>query len=527
MSYTALYRKFRPQTFDEVKGQDQIVTILKNQIKGDRIGHAYIFTGTRGTGKTSVAKIFARAVNCEHPNDGSPCGECDTCKGIIDGTLMNVIEIDAASNTGVDNIRDIISDVQYPPASGKYKVYIIDEVHMLSAGAFNALLKTLEEPPAYVIFILATTDIQKVPLTILSRCQRYDFHRISEDTIVARLSDLLGREGIEYEEKALRFVAKKGEGSMRDSLSLLDECVSFYFGEKLTYEHALEALGASDTDTFLSLFDAIGRGDAGKCLDVTEGVVMRGLELSQFVNDFTWFLRNMLLLIATPDAGERIDLPEADVKLMKEAVEKSREEKVLYYINVMSDLSSKMRYSTGKRVLFEATLIRLCHPEKENDNGAIMQRLDVLEAKLESSTFVNNTNADDGSEEHFNAKAPVGKAGPKNIVDKAMPEDYQRIVDNFPEIVAGFGHIGPLFLNNVDCYYNNTKGELTIAFKSLQDHDTINYDTVKTAVQEKFDEFVGKHVKIALVMSKDLTQNDDEFIRAAGMINPNILEVES
>ena len=297
--------------------------------------------------------------------------------------------------------------------------------------------------------------------------------------------------------------------------------------EKLTYEHALEALGASDTDTFLSLFDAIGRGDAGKCLDVTEGVVMRGLELSQFVNDFTWFLRNMLLLIATPDAGERIDLPEADVKLMKEAVEKSREEKVLYYINVMSDLSSKMRYSTGKRVLFEATLIRLCHPEKENDNGAIMQRLDVLEAKLESGTFVNNTNADDGSEEHFNAKAPVGKAGPKNIVDKAMPEDYQRIVDNFPEIVAGFGHIGPLFLNNVDCYYNNTKGELTIAFKSLQDHDTINYDTVKTAVQEKFDEFVGKHVKIALVMSKDLTQNDDEFIRAAGMINPNILEVES
>ena len=211
MSYTALYRKFRPTSFDEVKGQDHIVQTLKNQINANRIGHAYLFCGTRGTGKTSVAKIFAKAVNCEHPVDGSPCNECDVCKGINSGSSMNVIEIDAASNNGVDNIRQIRDEIQYTPSSGKYTVYIIDEVHMLSIGAFNALLKTLEEPPSYVLFILATTEPHKIPITILSRCQRYDFKRISIDTIVNRLAELMEKENIEVEEKALQyfcFVAK-------------------------------------------------------------------------------------------------------------------------------------------------------------------------------------------------------------------------------------------------------------------------------------------------------------------------------
>ena len=200
MSYTALYRKFRPDTFEEVKGQDHIVTTLKNQIKADRVGHAYLFCGTRGTGKTSIAKLFAKAVNCENPVDGSPCGECASCKAIASGASMNVIEIDAASNNGVDNIREIRDEVQYSPTEGRYKVYIIDEVHMLSIGAFNALLKTLEEPPSYVIFILATTEAQKIPITILSRCQRYDFKRITVDTIAARLTDLADREGLQVGE---------------------------------------------------------------------------------------------------------------------------------------------------------------------------------------------------------------------------------------------------------------------------------------------------------------------------------------
>ena len=244
MSYMALYRKFRPNEFEDVKGQDAIVRTFKNQIEADRIGHAYLFCGTRGTGKTTVAKIFAKAVNCEHPVDGSPCGECAVCKAIAAGNSMNVIEIDAASNNGVDNIREIREEVAYRPTEGRYKVYIIDEVHMLSIGAFNALLKTLEEPPEYVIFILATTEAHKIPVTILSRCQRYDFKRISIETISARLQELINKEGWDVEEKAVRYIARMGDGSMRDALSLLDQCAAFYIGQKLTYDHVLEVLGA-------------------------------------------------------------------------------------------------------------------------------------------------------------------------------------------------------------------------------------------------------------------------------------------
>ena len=227
MSYTALYRKFRPAEFADVKGQDHIVTTLKNQICADRVGHAYLFCGTRGTGKTTIAKIFAKAVNCEHPADGSPCGECASCRAIAAGSSMNVIEIDAASNNGVDNIREIREEVAYSPAEGKYKVYIIDEVHMLTPGAYNALLKTLEEPPSYVIFILATTEAHKIPVTIASRCQRYDFRRITTETIAARLRELMEQEHVEAEERALTYVAKMGDGSMRDALSLLDQCIAF------------------------------------------------------------------------------------------------------------------------------------------------------------------------------------------------------------------------------------------------------------------------------------------------------------
>lgn len=244
MSYTALYRKFRPDDLSEVKGQEHIIKTLKNQLKMGRIGHAYLFTGTRGTGKTSVAKIMAKAVNCEHPTENGPCNECAMCRAIKAQSSVNVVELDAASNNSVDNIREIIDTVQYSPAEGKYRVYIIDEVHMLSTGAFNALLKTLEEPPSYVIFILATTEVNKIPVTILSRCQRYDFHRISADVIMEQLTDLTDKEGVEAEKKALRYIAKCADGSMRDGLSLLDQCISFYLGEKLTYDRVLGVIGA-------------------------------------------------------------------------------------------------------------------------------------------------------------------------------------------------------------------------------------------------------------------------------------------
>ena len=306
MSYTALYRKFRPKGFDEVKGQDQVVTVLKNQIKHDKIGHAYMFSGTRGTGKTSVAKIFAKAVNCENTVDGSPCGVCDTCKKIGEGRTLDVIEIDAATNNGVDNMREVIEEVKYSPTDTKYKVYIIDEVHMLSSGAFNALLKTLEEPPEYAIFILATTEPHKVLPTIKSRCQKYDFRRISVETISERLKELMDKEGNTYEEEALKFIARKGDGSMRDSLSLLDQCLSFSFDETLTYDKVLEVLGSVDTDLFNKLYIAIVRGDVPTCMDVAEEISMSGLDIGQFALDFTWYFRNLLLLRVSKSAAGRI-----------------------------------------------------------------------------------------------------------------------------------------------------------------------------------------------------------------------------
>ena len=308
MAYQALYRKWRPLEFEDVKGQEHIVTTLKNQIRADRIGHAYLFCGTRGTGKTTVAKIFAKAVNCEHPVDGSPCGECPTCKAIAEGRSMNVIEIDAASNNGVDNIREIRDEVQYSPTEGRYKVYIIDEVHMLSIGAFNALLKTLEEPPAYVIFILATTEAHKIPVTILSRCQRYDFHRISIETIAGRLSQLMEAEHINVEEKAIRYVAKAADGSMRDALSLLDQCIAFYLGQDLKYENVLEVLGAVDTAVFAEMLSYILKADTYACMQLLEQIIMQGRDLGQFVSDFVWYLRNLLLVKTTDDEAKAEDI---------------------------------------------------------------------------------------------------------------------------------------------------------------------------------------------------------------------------
>ena len=387
MSYTALYRKFRPQEFEDVKGQEHIVTTLKNQIKADRIGHAYLFCGTRGTGKTTIAKIFAKAVNCEHPVDGSPCGECPTCKAITAGTSMNVIEIDAASNNGVDNIREIREEVAYSPTEGKYKVYIIDEVHMLSIGAFNALLKTLEEPPSYVIFILATTEAHKIPITILSRCQRYDFKRITIDTIAARLSELMEAEHVEVEEKAIRYVAKAGDGSMRDALSLLDQCIAFYLGQKLTYDHVLEVLGAVDIEVFSQMLRKIMEKDIPGVIGLLEELIIQGREPGQFVVDFTWYLRNLLLVQSSDNMEDVLDISSDNLTLMKEEAQMIEASQLMRYIRVFSELSNQIRYATQKRVMIEIALIKLCKPEMEEDYASLAERIAQLEKKVEEGVL--------------------------------------------------------------------------------------------------------------------------------------------
>lgn len=383
MSYTALYRKWRPTSFEEVRGQDHIVKTLKNQINSGRIGHAYLFCGTRGTGKTSIAKIFARAVNCEHPVDGSPCGECSMCRQIAEGASLNVVEIDAASNNGVENIRDIREQVQYPPTDGRYRVYIIDEVHMLSIGAFNALLKTLEEPPSYVIFILATTEVHKIPITILSRCQRYDFKRISIDTIAGRLAELTQAEQIDVDDRALRYVARAADGSMRDALSLLDQCVAFHFGEKLTYDNVLEVLGAVDNRVFGKLFQAVLASDTKACIREIEEMIIQGRDLSQLVNDFVWYMRNLLIAKTTDEPGDMLDMSEENLAVLKEEAAGVDTETLMRYIRIFSELSGQLRYASQKRILVEIAFIKLTTPSMEQNLDSILQRITLLEQKMQ------------------------------------------------------------------------------------------------------------------------------------------------
>ncbi len=436
MSYTALYRKFRPHRFEDVKGQDHIVTTLRNQIKANRIGHAYLFCGTRGPGKTSVAKIFAKAVNCEQPVEGSPCGECAICKAISVGASMNVIEIDAASNNGVDNIREIVDEVTYSPAEGKYKVYIIDEVHMLSIGAFNALLKTLEEPPEYVIFILATTEVHKIPVTIMSRCQRYDFKRITVDTISALLKQLMVEEQIEAEEKAIHYIAKSADGALRDALSLLDQCIAFYFGQKLTYDNVLEVLGAVDTEVFSRLFRFCLDGEVIGAVELLEEIVMQGRELGQFVTDFTWYLRN-LLLMKTSDVSEGIeDVIDASTESMvrlKEEAQMADVNIIMRYIRIFSELSGQIKYATQKRILIEMALIKLCRPSMEVDTESLLDRIRQLEEKMESGIPMMPQQAGAYASSGGEPAPAIPKVKPE--LPKAIPEDVKKIVGNWSGIL--------------------------------------------------------------------------------------------
>jgi len=430
MSYTALYRKFRPTTFEDVKGQDHIVTTLRNQIKMGRIGHAFLFTGTRGTGKTTSAQILARAVNCEAPVNGNPCGECAMCRSIAAGTSMNVIEIDAASNNGVDNIREIVEEVRYSPTEGKYKVYIIDEVHMLSAGAFNALLKTLEEPPSYVIFILATTEVHKIPITILSRCQRYDFRRITVEEIAGRLKELTVAENLAVEDRALRYVATAADGSMRDAISLLDQCVAFYLGETLTYDRVLEVLGTVDVSVFGKLMNHIRTGNVTGCLHLLDEIVARGRELTQFTVDFTWYLRNLLLAKASEELMDTMEIPSDYREEFLQEVHANEADRLVRFIRIFSDLTNQIRYASQKRVLVEVALIKLCKPQMEQAPEALADRILRVEEALEHGVVQ--------VRQEGGPQTPAAKQEPEEEIPvnypKALPEDITEVARNWQQI---------------------------------------------------------------------------------------------
>lgn len=490
MSYTALYRKFRPDCFEDVKGQDHIVTTLRNQIKADRIGHAYLFTGTRGTGKTTIAKLFAKAVNCEHPVDGSPCGECRSCRTIASGASVNVIEIDAASNNGVDNIREIIGEVSYSPVEGKYKVYIIDEVHMLSIGAFNALLKTLEEPPSYVIFILATTEVHKIPITILSRCQRYDFKRINIDTIADRLRELMDKEEVAVQDKALRYIAKTADGSMRDALSLLDQCIAFHFGEELTYDKVLDVLGAVDTRVFSELLAYIREENVVGCISLLEEIVMQGRELSQFVTDITWYLRNLLLVKTSDgDIEDVIDVSSDNLARLREEAQQMEAQTIMRYIRIFSELSGQVRYATQKRILIEMTLIRLCRPAMETTNDAVVARLEDLEDKMEKGIV---QTAPVAVQSTGTASQP---AAVRVQLPKAIPDEVREIVNNWAGIVAQATPPMKMYLKNVRLSLGGDNNLMLVVEDGIP-YDYLNDAENKRRIEDMIANFLQKEVTV-------------------------------
>lgn len=517
MGYTALYRKFRPTEFKDVKGQDAVVTTLKNQIKTGRIGHAYLFCGTRGTGKTTVAKIFAKAVNCEHPVDGSPCEECEMCKTISAGTSMNMIEIDAASNNGVDNIREIREEVAYRPTEGKYKVYIIDEVHMLSIGAFNALLKTLEEPPEYVIFILATTEAHKIPVTILSRCQRYDFKRISIDTICERLQELIEKEGLDVEDRAVRYIAKMADGAMRDALSLLDQCVAFYINQRLTYDHVLEVLGAVDTEVFSRLLRQLVKKDVKQVIETVDELIMQGRELSQLAADFTWYLRNLLLIKSSEDMEDVLDVSTENLAQLKDEAQMVEDDELLRYIRVFSELTNQLKYATQKRVLLEVAFIKLCKPQMETQTDTLLSRLRALEEEVEQKL------ASGGGAQQvvYVSRQEEEEEKPKPELPRALSEDVKEVAKNFRIIADDASMMLRQYLKKarLSAGENNRllivlPDEVSAGFVAKQEHK----DEIVRLIEEK----IGKTMDIDVRQVEEGRRFEDSFVDIEKVIHMEI-----
>lgn len=394
MAHQAIYRKWRPMIFEDIVGQSHITKTLKNQIIDDKIGHAYLFCGTRGTGKTTCAKVFSRAVNCLNPHDGSPCNECEVCRGIIDGSIMDVKEIDAASNNGVDNIREIREDVRYVSTNAKYTVYIIDEVHMLSQGAFNALLKTLEEPPGHVIFILATTEAHKVPETIRSRCQRFDFRRIKPSDIILRMKEIAYGDGLDISDDAYEMLARLADGSMRDGLSILERVVSAE-GNTVTAESITGVLGISTSESIFKITEAILNSDAAGIVSVIDSVLSDGKDLKVFMDSLIEHFRNMMLCKVTDSAEGILDVSAEDMVKLKALADRMPFEKISHAVSALSDAAAQAKWVKTPRIIYELALIKISRPEFDSSPEAVMDRLTSLEGKVANSTVADTSSLSD------------------------------------------------------------------------------------------------------------------------------------
>lgn len=437
MAHQAIYRKWRPMVFEDIVGQGHITQTLKNQILNDKIGHAYLFCGTRGTGKTTCAKVFSRAVNCLNPQDGSPCNECDVCKGIIDGSILDVKEIDAASNNGVDNIREIRDDVRYVSTNAKYTVYIIDEVHMLSSGAFNALLKTLEEPPEHVIFILATTEAHKVPQTILSRCQRFDFKRIKPSDIILRMKEIAHGDGLNISDDAYELLARLADGSMRDGLSILERVVSAC-GNSITAENITSTLGISTAESVFQIAEAIENGDVNKIISVIDAIMSDGKDLRVFIDSLIKNFRDMLLCKIADNSESMLDYSAEDMVKLKALANKMSFEKISHAASVLSDAQADTKWIKSPRIIYELALIKIAKPEFDDSPAAVLDRLTTLENKVANGAVTDTSSLSDRIgklEEKIKNGVTVSK---EPVAEKKKPEEKKKTPTRLYRPIPGY-----------------------------------------------------------------------------------------
>ncbi len=440
MAYTALYREWRPKNFEDVVGQEHITTTLKNQIQNDRIAHAYLFCGTRGTGKTSTAKVMAKALNCLNPVNGDPCNECEMCKKINEGLAIDVTELDAASNNGVDKIRDIIDDAKYPPQEARFKVYIMDEVHMLSMGAVNAFLKTLEEPPANVIFILATTDPQKLPITILSRCQRFDFKRISKSDISDRLRKIVGAQGVLADEKSLELISRVSDGAMRDALSILDQAIAMGDGS-VNYDSVVGMLGLVTNEYLFDITSAIIERNIQKAMNIIEEVVYAGKDINLFIKDLTGHFRNLLMAKVTNNPEEVLDMSMENINLIKEQGSRIRVEEIMRDIRILQEAEGNAKISKQARLYLELATIKMCKIEYDTSSEVILARINRLEEAIKSGKIQVATQVQQSNNQVAEVSNVQKRTATQNVINKEQAVTEAPVIEGNVNATTSIGDI--------------------------------------------------------------------------------------
>lgn len=532
--HKALYRVYRPQKFEDVVGQEHITKTLRNQIENNNIGHAYLFSGTRGTGKTSTAKIFARAVNCLESIEQEPCNECEVCKDILHDNIMDVVEIDASSNNSVDDIRELRENVKYSPTKAKYKVYIIDEVHMLSQGAFNALLKTLEEPPSYVIFILATTEPHKIPATILSRCQRFDFKRVTVKDITSRMKKICVEENIEVEEKALNLIARNSQGALRDALSILDQCISFG-DNKIEYKDVVELLGTVNVEQLFDLAQYIINQDTKESLKILNEFIVWGKDIRNLINDLIDHFRNLMICKVSTDLDEIISLPEETIEQLKSQADTINNNDLIRILNILSTTQDNIKTASNPRVVAEVTMMKIAQPMFDESKEALIKRIENLEKVIESGNIKVTTvnEALDNQNIESEVKEEIEYEDVKSEDVKLIEHSWKNILksikaDKNMPVYALLGDVRNFNVYESALYliFDDNYG---FAKTRLSSPETIDY------IQNKIRENINRSFNVKIVLKSEVKNIDldikekskdkgEEILK--GIVSEDILEVK-